>query len=49
MAPCPRALQGWKEMAGVGRVYFGHYLEYNPWAASDAEERVRGFLAQYFH
>jgi dienelactone hydrolase len=29
------------------RVYLGHYLDYNPWAANDAEERLRSFLAQH--
>jgi dienelactone hydrolase len=29
------------------RVYFGHYLNYSPQAASDAQSRVHAFLTQY--
>jgi dienelactone hydrolase len=42
----PGAYHGF-DVPRPGRMYFGHYLDYNPWAARDAEARVRTFLAQY--
>jgi dienelactone hydrolase len=42
----PKAYHGF-DVQRRGRVYLGHYLDYNPWATSDSEGRIRTFLAQY--